>query len=69
MLVDGENGLLVKRKINSLARGIEKLMLSDELRRKFSRNGSEYIKKFDWRNLADRILQWYENQERSLKNS
>lgn len=68
MLVDGENGLLVKRNVNSLAKGIEKLILSDELRRMFSRNGSESIKKFDWHNLADRILQWYETQEQSVKN-
>lgn len=63
MLVDNETGLLVKRKIRCIANGIEQLILSDDLRRKLAARGRSHIQQFDWKNLAVKILDWYERQE------
>jgi glycosyltransferase involved in cell wall biosynthesis len=63
MIVDNETGILVKRNICSLGKGIEKLILSEDLGRRLAENGNIHIQQFDWKNLARKILGWYERQE------
>jgi|WetSurSiteA1Bulk_404760.scaffolds.fasta_scaffold04327_4 glycosyltransferase involved in cell wall biosynthesis len=67
MIVDGETGIFVGRNARSISKGIEKLILSVDLRRKLSANGSRYIRQFDWKILAERILGWYDEQEKVRK--
>jgi glycosyltransferase involved in cell wall biosynthesis len=64
ILIDGETGILVKRNKVSIARGIRQLIESPELRQKLAVNGRRHIEQFDWQILADRIIGWYEEQEK-----
>ncbi len=63
IVLDNETGILVKRNVRSIRKGIEKLILSEELRKRLAGNGYTFIRQFDWKNLAARILDWYEKQE------
>jgi len=64
MIIDQETGVFVRRNSRSIYRGIEKLIKSCELRQKLSVNGRRHIEKFDWRILTDKILKWYDEQEK-----
>jgi len=63
ILIDGVTGIRVKRNVNSIARGINKLILSPELRSTLAANGRKHIEKFTWQILAGKILSWYDTKE------
>lgn len=69
IVLDNETGILVKRNVRSIRKGIEKLIVSEELRKRLAANGYTHILKFDWKNLAASILDWYEKQEGLKKNT
>jgi glycosyltransferase involved in cell wall biosynthesis len=52
----------VRRNSRSIARGIQKLILSQELREKLAIRARRHIEKFTWQNLAQGILKWYEKK-------
>jgi glycosyltransferase involved in cell wall biosynthesis len=63
ILINGITGIRVRRNVNSIARGISKMIESRELRETFAVNGRRHIEKFSWQILAGKILKWYENME------
>ncbi len=68
MLIDDVTGIRVKRNVNSIARGISKLINSPELREKLSENGRRHIEKFTWDNLAGTIINWYNKKENNARS-
>jgi glycosyltransferase involved in cell wall biosynthesis len=63
IIIDHETGIFARRNIRSLCRAMEKLINSPELRQKLSANARSHIEKYDWRILAERIIDWYKKQE------
>ena len=63
ILIDGVTGIRVRREVNSIARGIRKLIKSPELRERMALNGRRHIEKFTWQILAGKILNWYDKKE------
>jgi glycosyltransferase involved in cell wall biosynthesis len=63
ILIDGITGIRVRRNVNSIARGISKMIKSPELRETLALNGRRHIEKFTWQILAGKILKWYDNKE------
>lgn len=54
---NNETGLLVEsRNIDELAEAIERTLLDDELRKKFSNNSMEYAKNFSWEGSSKSFL-------------
>lgn len=51
-----KTGIRVKRNSFSIGWGIKKLIRSEVMRQKYSKNGVQHIKKFDWEVLADSII-------------
>jgi glycosyltransferase involved in cell wall biosynthesis len=63
ILIDGITGIRVRRNVNSIARGISRMIKSPELRETLALNGRRHIEKFTWQILAGKILKWYDNKE------
>ena len=59
ILKDGENGFFVKNSFD-LSKKIIKLLKNDELRLKMSSKSKEMVKKFDWKNVAESIINEFE---------
>lgn len=58
VLVDGKNGFIVKD-ASELAQKISSLLQNDEERAKMGKNSLEMVKKFDWANVANQIVDEY----------
>lgn len=57
-----DNSILVEeRDINALANGIKRLLKEDKLRIKMSLEGYKTSKKFDWKEIAERVEKIYSN--------
>jgi glycosyltransferase involved in cell wall biosynthesis len=67
ILIDGVTGIRVKRNVNSIARGISRLIMSAELRETLAVNGRKHIEKFTWQILAGKIMNWYDNKENHIR--
>jgi glycosyltransferase involved in cell wall biosynthesis len=66
MVLPDETGLRVRRSATSIARALSRLMAApDDFREALALNGRRHIEQFDWRRLAERIVLWFEEQERS----
>lgn len=61
-LIPNETGLLVNRNSFSISRAINKLLKSEDLRNKLATNGRKYVKKFDWKILANNISKYLEDK-------
>jgi len=69
ILINKKTGIVVKRNSASIAKGIEKLIKSPELRYELATNGRKHIENFDWYILANRIIEWYEAMESKTKTA
>lgn len=67
ILIDRVTGIVVKRRVRSIARGIRKLIRSAALREELSGNALNHIRNFEWQHLGERIMQWYADQEAARK--
>jgi glycosyltransferase involved in cell wall biosynthesis len=63
MLIDGVTGIVVKRRVRNIARGIRKLIRSAALREELAGNALRHIRNYEWQHLGERIMQWYWEQE------
>ncbi len=63
ILINGVTGIRVRRNVNSIARGISRLIESPGLRETLAVSGRRHIEGFSWTLLAGKILKWYEDQE------
>jgi len=61
MITDGENGLRSARWVMCIERHIARLYHDEDLRRQLGTQARERIKEYDWRLVADRILQHLED--------
>ncbi len=66
IVIPGKTGIVVKRNVASISKGIEKMMNSPELRHELAENARSHIEQFDWHILADRIISWYESKEKAV---
>lgn len=64
IVIPGKTAILVKRNVASLAKGIEKMIKSPELRHELAANARRHIEQFDWQILGERIISWYESKEK-----
>jgi glycosyltransferase involved in cell wall biosynthesis len=63
ILINGVTGIRVRRNVNSIARGIARMIQSPELRETLAMNGRRHIENFSWQILAGKILKWYNDKE------
>jgi glycosyltransferase involved in cell wall biosynthesis len=64
IVIPGKTGVLVRRNVAAIAKGIEKMIESPELRHELAINARRHIEQFDWQILGDRIISWYESREK-----
>jgi glycosyltransferase involved in cell wall biosynthesis len=64
LVIPGKTAILVKRNVSSLAKGIDEMIKSPELRIKLARNARRHVEQFDWKILGERIMAWYEEMEK-----
>ncbi len=62
-LFHNQTGLIVKRNRFSIAKAIDRLIDSEDLRLKLASTGREKIEEFDWRILAEKIITNLENSD------
>lgn len=62
IIINNETGLVIRRNSFSIAKAINKLINSEELRNKLAANGRKYIEKFDWEILANNIYKYLEDK-------
>ena len=66
IVIPGKTGILVRRNVRAIAKGIEKMIKSPELRHELALNARRHIEQFDWQILGDRIISWYEAKEKEV---
>jgi glycosyltransferase involved in cell wall biosynthesis len=64
LVIPGKTAILVKRNVASIARGIDEMIKSPELRHELALNARKHVEQFDWQILGDRIMAWYEDKEK-----
>lgn len=62
VVVDGETGIIVERKCpDKIAEALQRLILNDDLRRKFGENGRNRVEElYNWENNVTKMLEIYE---------
>ena len=62
-LTNGENCLLVSpASTNELSEKISGLLINEKLANKLGKRAKETVKRYDWKNMIDKILDIYENE-------
>jgi glycosyltransferase involved in cell wall biosynthesis len=64
-----KTGIVVRRNVRSIARGIRKLIRSGELREELAQNALAHIALYEWNHLGQRIIRWYEEKEADRKET
>ncbi|MCK4544670.1 glycosyltransferase family 4 protein [candidate division WOR-3 bacterium] len=60
VIEDGENGILVESNPESFKKGIEKLARDKKLCNRLKRNGLEFARKHNWKNITKDLIMHYE---------
>jgi glycosyltransferase involved in cell wall biosynthesis len=69
ILLHMKTGIVVRRNVRSIARGIRKLIRSGELREELAQNALAHIALYEWNHLGQRIIRWYEEKEADRKET